>query len=287
MHRFAVARFTLLPVVSRFRGAWRQGAPAALALALALTSQCASAGACEKTVRWNDDPPYSWRDENGAINGFYVELVRNALQRMGCTARFVELPWARALVDLEAGNLDILPGALHNPQRDAFALFSHPVNRSPNVLFVARAGQQRFPLKTLADIIGTEFVLGAQIKVSYGPQFDALLADPEFNKHLYPIGQRRSGWKMLQVGRIDGLIADEVTGLIELKQLNLQETVVKSRVVVSGEPALIAFSRRAIDERFVERFDAALDTLRADGEYVRIRERNIPCRASSQTLACS
>ena len=244
------------------------------------------AEACEKTVRWNDDLPYSTRNADGNITGFYVDLVQTALQRMNCKTIMVEMPWGRALAELEAGRLDLLPGALKTEPREAFAWFSRPLNKSPNVLFLAKSASDKLNMKKLADIMERDFQLGTQVNVSYGPQFDELSKNPDFNKHLKPVYARKNGWKMLQLGRIDGMIADEVTGLIELKQLNLSEDIVKSHVVVSEDVAMIALSKKTTDTPFLNRLNKTLDNMLSDGTYVRIREKYIPCKTSVQTLAC-
>ncbi|MEB0032877.1 transporter substrate-binding domain-containing protein [Undibacterium sp. RTI2.1] len=253
---------------------------------LALLSAPSDISACEKTVRWDDDKPYSSKNAGGVVVGYYVDIVKTALERMGCTAKFVELPRARALAELEAGRLDVLPGALKTEQRDRFALFSRVINRSPNVLFVAKSSLKKYPLKNLEDIIKTDFKLGTQVDVSYSPQFDVLSKNPAFLTHLNPIYNRTNGWKMLHVGRINGVIADEVTGLIELQQLHLSTEIVRSAVIVSDDPAMIAFSNKTIDAAFVSRFNTALESMIADGQYVQIRNRYIPCKTSVQTLGC-
>ncbi len=253
------------------------------ALALPLAARAAE---CVKTVRWYDDAPYSFRGANGEVIGLEADLAREALQRMDCTARFVEMPWARALVELEAGRLDVLPGALKTPERERFAYFSRPVNRSPNVLFVSKAAAQKFRLTRLTDLIGTDFRLGAQISVSYGAEYAELIKTPEFAARLVPITQRRSAWKMVETGRLDGMIADEVSGLVELQQLGLGEAMVKTRIVASSEPATIALSRQSLTREFADGFDRALVSMMQDGRYKQIRERYVPCPASVENLGC-
>lgn len=110
---------------------------------------------CVKTVRWSDDAPYAFKLPSGEISGFNSELIRAALKGLNCEAKFVELPWARALRELEQGRLDILPGALRTPEREKYAYFSRPINRSPNVLFVAKGAAAKYRLAALADIPGT------------------------------------------------------------------------------------------------------------------------------------
>lgn len=250
-------------------------------------AQTAPSGApCVKSVRWNDDAPYSFKTPDGQLRGFGIELMREVLKRMGCTARFVEMPWARALVELEAGRLDLLPGALRKPEREQFAYFSRPMNRSPNVLFMHRKAASTYTVNKLADLMGTPFRLGAQIGVAYGPEFNALSSQTDFQARITPLAQRRHGWKMMEIGRLDGQIADEATALLELKQMGLANDIVRTQVVVSSEPALVAFSKAAMDMEFVEAFDKRLGQMLSDGSYRAIRERYLPCSASLEVPAC-
>jgi polar amino acid transport system substrate-binding protein len=257
----------------------------ALCLLLA-TSLPGLALACEKTVRWANDPPYDMRSEDGKIHGATADLLREVLKRMGCEAIFVELPWARGLRNLEKGTLDILPGALVTPEREAFAYFSQPINRSPNVLFVNRSVAERFAFKSLAQLSHSPFRLGIQIGVVYSSEYVALLKQPDFQKRTVAITERRSGWQMIKAGRLDGMIADEVTGLLELQQLGLSADVVRSPLVVSEEPSTAAFSRKSTDPQFVSRFNQTLAEVIDDGTYVRLVQPHMPCPVSAAALGC-
>ncbi len=200
--------------------------------------------------------------------------------------KLVEMPWARALVELEAGRLDILPGALKTEERDRFVLFSRPINSSPNILFMKKSAIEKFQLEKLDDILKTNFRLGAQINVSYGSGFDKLSNNPMFVKHLSQIPNRVNGWKMIEIDHIDGLIADEATGLIELQELKLDSLIAKSKVITSTDSGRVAFSQKTNDISFVLNFNAVLKEMIANGEYVRIWQKHIPCKASLLTLAC-
>lgn len=257
-----------------------------LACLLLVQSAGAQEAGCTKTVRWFDDAPYSFRGADGEIRGLNVDIARAALRQFGCEAVFVELPWARALAELDSGRLDILPGALRKPEREVYAHFSRPINRSPNVLFVGRKAAERYKLAQLADIVGTDFRLAVQIDVSYGPNYDELMKKPEFKSRVSPLTLRRSAWKMIDRDRIDGLIADEVTGLLELQQLGLADAMAKTRVLVSGDPALFAFSKKTVTRDFVDAFDKAFGVLVADGRYREIAQRYLPCPVSVEKLGC-
>lgn len=151
-----------------------------LLLTLGLSGTASADPACVLTQRWNEDPPFSMKAADGQIVGVYVELVSTALARMGCSARLVEMPWARALAELKAGRLDILPGTLRNPERQAFAYFVAGRWSSRNVLFAHVAVKDQWPKASLEEVRRSSFRLGAQIGVNYGPEFAQLDRDADF-----------------------------------------------------------------------------------------------------------
>lgn len=246
----------------------------------------AFAAGCEKSVRWAEDPPYDMRDAQGRLYGITTDLVREALQRMGCTARYVELPWARGLLNLERGTLDILSGALPTAERARFAYFSVPIIRSPNVLFVSNAAAGKYRIGSLRDLIGTDFRLGAQIDVVYSKAYQALLQEPAFRERVVMINSREGAWKMIRAGRLDGLIADQLTGVIEIEKLGLTPYVRNSGLVIADEPAVVALSRKSLSRAFVEQFNQTLTGMLDDGSYVRIVQPYLPCPVSAAKLGC-
>ncbi len=255
---------------------------------MALASmQICDAQACEKKVRWYDDAPYSYRAPNGEVAGFDADLMRAILKRTGCRAVFVEMPWARALVELKSGRLDILSGTYPNAERAAFAHFSIPSSQSPNVLYLGPSARAHYRLNKLDDLIGTHFRLGVQIGVSYGDDFEALKANPLFRDNQVPVTLRRNAWKMMELGRIDGMIADAASAELELRQLGLDSVLSPSGIVVSSNTSNVAFSKRSVSPQFVESFNKALQAMIADGEYRRIRERYLRCPPEIKVLGCS
>lgn len=230
--------------------------------------------ACEKTLRWDDDPPFSMLMPDGEVAGIDVELHRAALARMGCETRLRKLPWARALRELELGRLDILPGAFRRPEREVYAHFSGTVlPPSRNILFMRRQALEQWPVSRLLELQRTSFRLGAQINVFYGPDFEQVMNDPAFAARVTKLANRTNLWEMAARGRIDGLIANEFTGVYELAQLGLSEEIGATTVVVSSEPAEVAFSKASINADFVRAYAEILEQLVADGSYALIVQR--------------
>lgn len=225
---------------------------------------------CVKTVRWSDDPPFFIENKDKTVGGIDAEVAQVILQKMNCKISFRKLPWARALLQLENGSLDILTGVYQNPERQRFAYFSSVPIISPNILFVRSSEIEKWKFDKLSDILETNFKLGTQINVSYSSEYDELIKNPKFIKNKTSVSNRISLWKMLATSRIDGVIADELTGLIELKELGFENSIERSKLIVSESPAFSAFSKKSVNLDFVREYDLVLGSLIKDGTYKKI-----------------
>lgn len=227
--------------------------------------------ACEKTLRWDDDPPYSMLLPNGEVGGIDVEINRMALAHLGCQMWLIKLPWARALKELEIGRVDMLSGAFRTPEREVYAHFSGQVlTPSRNILFMHRDALARWPVSSLLELGDTAFRLGAQTNVSYGSDYQQLMTRPAFVSRVSFNASRQNLWQMIDKRRIDGLIADEHSAVYELQRLGFDERIKAATVVVSSEAAEVAFSKETTSEAFVQRYADTLRQLMADGSYAQI-----------------
>ena len=211
------------------------------------------------------------RDAAGHLVGLRVELAERTLERMGCRIVWVELPWARALVELEAGRLDMLQGALRRPEREAYARLLDEPFTVANRLYVRAADQTGFgPTTRLKDAWRPGLKLGVQIGVVYGAEYAELLQDTAFRASLTQAPARRSLWQMLDIGRVDAVLADEATARWELAELGLQAHVLPTAVAMAEQPAQVMFSKRSVDATLVARYRDAGAALKRDGTLGRL-----------------
>lgn len=259
--------------------------PALLPLLASIVAMPAFAD-CVRTVRWELEPPYGVLGPDGQRAGYYAEVVEQALKRIGCEPAWVPMPWARGLRELEAGRLDIMPGMIATAERRRYARFSAVVNRSPNLLFLRAGAAQRHRLTRLADLRDTGLTIAVETGAHYGDEYAALLRDTRFAARLHPVPDPDRAWRMLDTGRIDGLIADQAAALAGGVPLVPGPRDVHAVLALSAGGARVAFSRRSVDEAFVARFDAAIAAMLAEGSLLRLRERYVPCPADPVTLGC-
>ncbi len=246
----------------------------------------AAASECFKTVRWAEAPPYSSLGADGEIHGSEADLLREVLKRMGCGVKFIDLPWGRALDELRRGRLDILPGAFRTEDRDAFALFSQPVNRTRNIVFIRKSLLAGRKLSSLGDLSATELRLGYMDKADYGAAWSQAIQDPAFHARLWPIVNPPAVWRMMEAGRLDAMVEDEVTGLTLIAAQGLSGAIVPSRIIVVDRPDHVAFSRLSNSPDFVARFDRTIDEMKQDGSFLAVLQRNRPCKVSLAALGC-
>lgn len=243
-------------------------------------------GACTKTLRWELQPPYGVVLPSGERGGYYIDVVREALARLGCTTVLAEMPWPRGLRELEEGRLDLMPGMLLNRERSSYARFSRGINLSPNLLFLSPDASRRMALRSLADLRDTDLKIAVEAGAYYSAEYAALLTDARFAARVHVVPSRETAWRMLRSGRLDGVISDQASALVAGIPLAPGADDVRPALVLSSRPARVAFSRRSVDAAFVARFDATIDAMIADGTLQRLRERYVPCPTDPQTLGC-
>ena len=250
------------------RGCWL------LTFALLALSPANAAEPCQKSLRWNDDPPYSMLLADGSVRGISIDTHTTVLERLGCKTVLRKLPWARALRELETGRLDILHGAFRRPEGEVYAHFSGQIlPPARNLLFAHPDAIARWPVNRLTDLASSPFRLGAQIDVQYGPDYQLLTRDADYAGRVAMVNRRKSLWYMVAKGRIDGAIADEHTGAWEIQQLGLADVIKATHIVVSDEAAEVALSKASNDVAFIASYAAALQDLVNDGTYQQIVER--------------
>jgi len=80
-----------------------------------------------------NNKPFEYIDENAALTGFHVELIRAVTARLGWKLEFKRYPWKRTIRALESGEVQAATFVAKSAEREAFALFM-----PDNLLHVSR-----------------------------------------------------------------------------------------------------------------------------------------------------
>jgi len=210
--------------------------------------------ACEKTLtlglgaEWK---PYYF-EEQGKHTGADIQFIQNILATANICLVYVKIPTSkRAVVELEKGNIDFLYGASYSSARDKFARFSTPY-RSENVrIFWIKNKYKHLTNGTLSDLVGAG-LLGVSNRGSY---LGSHLKDEiETNSSIYLVTTIKQRMKMLENGRVDFAIEEEVAGLNYLRQHSLKNIELHPFVVFQNEVSLM-FSRKTVPKQTVDKIN--------------------------------
>lgn len=202
---------------------------------------------------------------DGLPAGYAVEVIDEALRRVGCRAEYSALPVPRAWAALAAGEIDLLFAARRTPEREAEAWFTPAIEHARTSLYVRRDAMPAAGLATLADVRDTRLRIGIERLYSYGPEYDALLEDAAFLDRLRIVVNRDGALAMFAAGRLDAVFADDAS----IRLAGFDDAV--RAVSLSSVPVHLAVSRARVPAERFAAFDAALAAMAADGTMDRLR----------------
>jgi len=234
-----------------------------------------SANAAEDLIiGWYDWSPHQMKDASGKLTGVNIELMEEISNRAGFKPRFQEKPWKRIVEELKQGKVDVATSASKTDERAKFAYFTEDYFKLEyNVMFVLKENKDKFSgIKTLTDVIGKNFNIGITRGSIYSDEHDELAKNPEFNKHISPVGKAKQNLEKLLAGRIDGFIEDELSGAKMIKEAGLEGKIEILFYLYSEEyaSAYLMLSKKSLNQAKVDRINKALAEIKADGTYEKI-----------------
>lgn len=227
---------------------------------LILASSQVSAGnnGYSVTVGINHAPPYRVVSEKGAT-GLYVDIFNEIAGRIGWQVRYVEAPFRRVLLMMEEGEVDVMLGPLKSEKREQLMAFVAPVFPPEPKLFFYHRDENR--ITGYDDLYGKK--IGVLSGASYFEQFDN---DEELIKE--PIARYENLMRMLEMGRVDVVVAPELVGRYTVKNLGVDVAV--SPYQVPGEHSYIAISRKSPVLSRQDQVNKMFEQIRQDGTYDRL-----------------
>lgn len=213
------------------------------------------------TLNW--EPYYG---EELPRNGFFTAIVRTAFERGGHTARTEFMPWARAMMEVEQGDRDVLLGAYYNEERAETYIASDPIY-TDEVGIVAHEDLGITEFDSLRDLSG--YTIGYGRGYSVNEEFDNaeyLDKEPEESQVL--------NLRKLFAGRID-LIAGSFASIqyVANKEGHDVDDLVFLEPTLKENTLHIMISRSIENgDQLMADFHKGLSEIRADGTYDDILE---------------
>ncbi|SJZ63752.1 amino acid ABC transporter substrate-binding protein [Garciella nitratireducens] len=211
-------------------------------------------------------PPMGFRDKNGEIVGFDIDLAKEVAKRMGVEVEFKPIDWAGKVLSLNSGDIDVIwNGLTVTPERKKQILFSKSYIISDQSIIVAADSD----INSKSDFKGK--IIAAQAGSS---SYDLVTADQEIMAMIKG-GQVKQYSKYtealmdLSAGRIDAVIIDEAVGRYYMSQKPEEYKMLKDNF--GSQEYSIGF--RMQDQAFKNEIDKILAEMIEDGTAAKISEK--------------
>ena len=208
--------------------------------------------------------PMGFRDENGEVVGFDIDLAREVANRLGVALEIKPIEWSSSILSLNKGDVDVLwNGVTINEARKQQINFSKPYLN--NKLVIVKAVDDN-TINSKDDLSGK--VLGVQV----GSNDEALTADPSSKnaKEIRRYDVNVNAFLDLQAKRIDAVVIDEVAAQYYIAEKKAPFVIVENSPLTEE---LYGIGFRKSDAKLLAEVDKILDEMRADGTAAKISEK--------------
>jgi polar amino acid transport system substrate-binding protein len=226
----------------------------------------ASAGSERLAVAYPQWPPYKIV-QNGAIGGIDALVLDQIARRTGLEFDYVECPWARCLIMLQNGSVDMITSIAQTEERKASMDFLEPPARDNYAISFYANVQANHAITRYDDLYGLE--IGVIRSSAYFERFDR---DRKLQKTF--VTREMQLVEMLASRRLD-VIVGIGANLDYLIQTTGRSGVIKksSLEIETKDPAYIAVSKGSKHKGVIPRIEKALRDMRRGHEIEQIERR--------------
>lgn len=217
-------------------------------------TQCATTYKVGVGTLW---PPYVMYDDT-SYSGLDVEISEAVFLHAGFCIEFVKLPSsARGIVELQKGEIDVLPSASYNKERAEIAHFSKGYRRERMRLFTH---QVTTPITNLTELFAAEYTFTANPGAYYGEELAQILTIKWYKQRFFEVASVTQRMELVKRGRVDFLIEDEISGLY-FKRLLGYKNIVLHEYVVNDNAIHFMLNRQSFDYDKVRKINNAIKAI--------------------------
>jgi polar amino acid transport system substrate-binding protein len=239
----------------------------AVVLALQPLAFGAEAAKEEKVYKFigQEYEPFNWTEADKFKGGMY-DVVKKACEKMKIKCSFESIPMKRVIAMLEDGSTDGVMSLLKNPDREAYSVISTPIISS-NMSYFGVKGKFK-NIKKLEELKGS--TVGA-VQTSTAEKI--ALVHKEELKDFTVVGE--TGLPIVMSKLAAGRYGDK--GLA-ISNEDVFKTAAKKEKITNLEEVFVAktdgfgvaFSKKAVDQAFIDKFNATIEKMKKSGELKKI-----------------
>lgn len=187
--------------------------------------------------RWK---PFAYVDENGRFAGESIELIRKSVAQANITVNFKELPFARCIAAVSAGQFDFI---LHSDKNESLPFIDIPINNWQITLAFHRDSQiknLKIPQNTKV-MLSWDYQYPAEVMGYLSDQHARLVKTKYYAKD---DESTRLLFQHLIINRVDAMLVDRVWAEYKIALLGLPLRTSNEDLYV--EPQFVAYSPKEV-----------------------------------------
>lgn len=212
--------------------------------------------------------PMGFKDENGELVGFDVELAKVVCEKLGKKYKFQAIDWSMKETELNSGNIDLIwNGYSISDERKEKVEFSKAYLDNKQIIVTLSNSD----INVKADLEGKK--VGAQ---NQSTAVDAVKADESNIIEKFDGGElvtfenNNDALMDLEAGRLDAIVVDEILARYYIEARGAEKYKVLEENF--GDEQYGVGIRKG-DKEFVDAFNKALDEVISDGTATEISEK--------------
>ena len=210
--------------------------------------------------------PFGFRDKNGELVGFDIDLAKEAGKRMGVKFEFKPIDWNNKENELDSGRIDLIWNGLDiTPEREERILYTKPYMDNRQILLSKKSANFQFISEhdLAGKIVGTQAGSNSEDYIAGNKK---LL---ESFKDFKTYATFKQAFADLTDGKVDVLIVDELAAHYEMSKIPRKFEVTE---VTIGPATEIGIGFRKSDVALRDRVQKVFDEMLKDGTAKKISE---------------
>jgi len=227
------------------------------------------AQACQLSVRLYPYQPLSYKTSEHKWQGLNIEFINELLPKVHCSAKYVEIPFARSIKMLREGQVDVMLNVSKTTEREKHFHLIGPMRFETILLVTDQTVNTK--ISSLEDILKMKGKIGLRRGTYIGKNFEQLMNnEPRFSNKIITISDTAQMIAMFKKRQIVGFFEEELhfhyqkINNSDYKELDIQP------VKVATEPVYIAFSQKSVTPNLLAQLEKANRQLINDGTYRQI-----------------
>ncbi|MGL5656939.1 MAG: amino acid ABC transporter substrate-binding protein [Fusobacteriaceae bacterium] len=208
--------------------------------------------------------PMGFRDPDGNIIGFDIDLANEVAKRIGVKAEFLPCDWDGILLSLNSKKIDLIwNGLTVTEKRKENIIFSEPYLTGNQIIITTPNSGIKNSSDLSGKIVGTQTGSSSYFSLEKTASFKNIKEVKNYPEYV-------SALLDLKNGRLDAVVIDSATGeyYLTLQNRKSNKTIyVAIPENLNTEQETMAVGIRKTDIELKKTIDATLNEMRADGTF--------------------